>query len=1405
MLTCGMPQFEAVLMAVIVSLDLVSTASRGNSRAQMELDSASCSFDSGICDGFIQRGNYAWKAQTTPVTEGVDPQAGAGYVFVDRQQVQSNAGRFAELRTGPLTPAATSPTDLITVEFYYRLGPGTTKVELLVHLAGLPSAPLSVPFQLTRTVDSAQASEQVWLKVSQQFCLPFGLPISKELVFRVTPLTGFTFAALDELTTFAESELPSPTFTCNVPPAVLSCGFEDDACSAAAWVNDDNDQLNWLRVSRTATEAHGGTFYLRSEKFASSSLGAVATVVSRQIIDATPLTYLFSFYYRRRITQSSLALSVRRADAPETWIWSDESNVNLNQWNKGEVLLCGLNHFQMAFSTNREDVSLDDISLSTTIPDNTPLNCLPITTATCDFEGKTLCGWTTNSESEFRFKLTTGFIGGEVLGQPVGAGQGIGFVHAAANDRFTGSSQPARLQSISPIQLNRATTFSFWYHTRGYGIRQLQLEIIRTTPILNELLWKQDGGSELGWQQATVSLCSTTEIKLSFSASFSFPDHVIGLDSFVLADEDTVSGTLPPAGFQCPEDTVRHLTCDFDSDGICGWTNETPNFSWNVEDINAPPPPLNPLDDIIDGNSGTKILAARSRNRPVGSGTSMARLVSRPLVGTVPRNTQLEFWYNMKGSGSSLRVLVRESGLSQTVWEQTGNKGMAWIKAAFTICAAEGSEVIFEAQFTIPELRSIGLDSIVYHGETAATVTIPGQCPIVSCNFESGNCGWRHAAPDFAWSNQPNLFTPDGGHVLTAFFEGTDKARATTGCLSLREPTELTFWYFTSSETQAKVTISTQNHPPPQSPAVVQWTSDEDDTALEWKLQTVDIPASLQFRLILEGVSLNGRPQSASVDALILVNEAELLTSCDPIPATTPPPTIPPTADVTGNLSCDFENASACGWNVAGSPWLLADPPVGTPPYDLPDASSGRGLVYVDSNSLSVVNELAALESRLHAPVKSKLTFSYRSYGFGVGSLVLYAQKNGVRYLLWASHSSPRTWATAMVDICLSDSYTFIFEARFLARGFVVGLDNIILESEVSGVSVPVTDCPILVPFITPAPPTTLPPPTIQPTTPQVTAPPVTTAAPTSAPTVTPITLPSIHRGDFSCDFEGENLCNWRNLDLHQGNELFWRPTKSFAATGNISASAGSNFVQVSALEGGARYVARLISPHIRDTIGQERIRFQFYYRASGRGASGVTVYLVNSEALPSAASWSVGIGALDQWNLAKVDIPSPFTPRRQVFLQTSFIRDDSWLAIDEIQLEDEYERTTQAVIVRPTNPVPEASTAAPSTIAPQDVTAPTTVAAGTGPTTTPAGFALTTATASKPLETFSKMQADTVIGLGAGCGVLGVIAVGVLLYHLSYKRGVQKKARRDHVEGQKELALQATSSRVGTDLNTKV
>jgi hypothetical protein len=113
---------------------------------------------------------------------------------------------------------------------------------------------------------------------------------------------------------------------------------------------------------------------------------------------------------------------------------------------------------------------------------------------------------------------------------------------------------------------------------------------------------------------------------------------------------------------------------------------------------------------------------------------------------------------------------------------------------------------VLEVDFSLPD-HTVGLDDIIYHGEINQNDARPGQCPIVSCNFEKGNCGWLYVAPNFAWTNSYNEKAPDGLFVLTTWFNGGYPARASTGCLNLKRETEMSFWYSISSQDTSKLRI----------------------------------------------------------------------------------------------------------------------------------------------------------------------------------------------------------------------------------------------------------------------------------------------------------------------------------------------------------------------------------------------------------------------------------------------------------------------------------------------------------------------------------------------------------------------------------------------------------------------
>ena len=145
----------------------------------------------------------------------------------------------------------------------------------------------------------------------------------------------------------------------------------------------------------------------------------------------------------------------------------------------------------------------------------------------------------------------------------------------------------------------------------------------------------------------------------------------IGLDSFELVDEEQISGELPATDLKCPDEPQTTITCDFETDDLCGWTNMDAITKWDKSSGNVGDEPQN----IPGPEHGTFYLTASANNRPLGD--SVATIVSRPMSPSMPKRTKLSFSYHMKGHGIRyLRLVLRDAQNNHvTLWERKGYQG----------------------------------------------------------------------------------------------------------------------------------------------------------------------------------------------------------------------------------------------------------------------------------------------------------------------------------------------------------------------------------------------------------------------------------------------------------------------------------------------------------------------------------------------------------------------------------------------------------------------------------------------------------------------------------------------------------------------------------------------------------
>jgi hypothetical protein len=306
----------------------------------------------------------------------------------------------------------------------------------------------------------------------------------------------------------------------------ITCGFELGLCR---WFNVENDQINWRRVLGTEGSDGGrglylnqknllqsenkthylfvptGLFYMATEANLQISSSSAASLVSSKFIGASSsLPKRLSFRYRISSINSHLKLSIKSPDALDIEVWRDET-VN-SQWIEANIVLCDMTNKQLVFSSNGLNVALDDILVKEAINE---VICPSIAPVTCDFE-RGFCGWTTDLDTDFRFKQSLTSVNG-LMGDTVMASEGVGFIYATANDRFSDADVPVVLRTIKVLKLRSATKFSFWYHARRYGVRYLKLTMLFTDQSESKEIWAQEPGNEQEWQEAQVTLCSRRE------------------------------------------------------------------------------------------------------------------------------------------------------------------------------------------------------------------------------------------------------------------------------------------------------------------------------------------------------------------------------------------------------------------------------------------------------------------------------------------------------------------------------------------------------------------------------------------------------------------------------------------------------------------------------------------------------------------------------------------------------------------------------------------------------------------------------------------------------------------------------------------------------------------------------
>ncbi|KAL4216700.1 hypothetical protein ACF0H5_024423 [Mactra antiquata] len=439
------------------------------------------------------------------------------------------------------------------------------------------------------------------------------------------------------------------------------------------------------------------------------------------------------------------------------------------------------------------------------------------------------------------------------------------------------SGDRVRLQSGILDGLRGDVSVGYWYIMTGSRISSLDL---------NVTIWDRGTGRSSSYiataRQPDVwnHMCQNAH-RLSGNVSVIFEARymvTVGNPSIAIDDVIIQPGThctmtsLPVATLPLSTNAIS-VSCNFDN-SICGYTNvqqKVDDFDWTRNRGPTGSTLTGPDTDHTTGK-GFYMYVEASSPRVAGD---YAMLESPSFVAS--GNQRLHFWYSVYGLNiGALRVYIKQfnqstgiSSLGKPVFQDTQAvlNGSIWKRGCFEIPKMDTpSQVVFEGIIGIDYKSDIAIDDVVL--DMGNCSTLPGgqwsqwgqwsscshtcgnatrirrrSCSLisgckgssqqsqmctyvyctVSCNFDSGICGYTDMTGDFSWiRNQGSTIStatgPNSDHTTGKDFYmyiETSSPRVNGDTASIQSPEfdpegsqRLTFWYSAYGSTIGSLTVS---------------------------------------------------------------------------------------------------------------------------------------------------------------------------------------------------------------------------------------------------------------------------------------------------------------------------------------------------------------------------------------------------------------------------------------------------------------------------------------------------------------------------------------------------------------------------------------------------------------------
>ncbi|XP_069039603.1 apical endosomal glycoprotein isoform X2 [Lepisosteus oculatus] len=665
----------------------------------------------------------------------------------------------------------------------------------------------------------------------------------------------------------------------------------------------------------------------------------------------------------------------------------------------------------------------------------------------CDFESGT-CEWSQGEESNLswsRINQTQTYV---TFDPQAGPGRDHTLNMAAGHFLYISSPMSdgahwTHLHSpvLEPTNSMHPCTLVLYAHL--FGPRVGVLSVLILTPKSLKPVWHKDGDHGDLWFKGQVDIVVNSTFQILIVGSVRDSGYGgVALDDLILSPNCRNSSEPPPllpkipphhascevGQFECAKGgcVQQDRVCDFALDcpdgsdeAECGNTSfETSSRGWTDLSVGTLEWTVTTLD--TDSSQGRYMFVGPA----LGQGFGDARALS-PILGPSGPSCSLHFSYQLSGNFSqpavlSVSVVDQALGTRSEGWHQR-RAAQEWHEAVLYIGARPRGfqiEVRGHVHAFLPETQKVAVDDFQF--VNCDTRYLPVNSKEVSCNFETGLCGWyQDQADSFDWDLQSGSDHTIGSGVSVSVPMWSPSLRGLTGRLLTFPQSHssssicLSFWYLLYGPQTGSLSVK------------LRWHSDGAETVLwtrrgahgnTWHLGNCPIaPSSGNFQLVLEALR-DGYDGRVAVDDVMVLSQ--------PCPAHT---------------SCSFD-ASACEFSSTGAErWVRQNRVSGSISHGPEtDHSLGTetGFYMIADTSREVLpsGRTTTLSSAVRsAPLRPEcVQFWYHVGREKPGSLRVFVQEvDGDRVEIFSdSISQGEDWRHGNGNIVTSRDWQLVFEAE---------------------------------------------------------------------------------------------------------------------------------------------------------------------------------------------------------------------------------------------------------------------------------------------------------------------------------------------------------------------------------------